>query len=235
MFRDTIRGLDKLFKTDIKPPKIIMVAGPPGGMKSSFVYALISKYVEKTGSFGLYTTLEESVDSHLENMEALGVNLSMNMQISDLTDLREIDQLLDEDESTNYIEFTERMIIHLKKQKGDKFNVFALDSLGALYSLMENVDNLRKKMYYFFRMLRENNLIAFVVMESNLHGTTQLLGNEGFLVDGIINVGLERSTGKIVRYMQVEKMRAVSHSMEKYALVVGVDGGIAILGPVLSV
>jgi KaiC/GvpD/RAD55 family RecA-like ATPase len=235
MFRDTIRGLDKLFKSDIKPPKIIMVAGPPGGMKSSFVYTLISKYVENTGHFGLYTTLEESVDSHLENMEALGVSLSMNMQISDLTDLREIDQLLDEEETTNYIEFTERMIIHLKKQKGDKFNVFALDSLGALYSLMENVDNLRKKMYYFFRMLRENNLIAFVVMESNLQGTTQLLGNEGFLVDGIINVGLERSTGKIVRFMQVEKMRAISHSMEKHALVVGVDGGIAILGPVLSV
>lgn len=235
MFRDTIRGLDKLFKTDIKPPKIILVAGPPGGMKSSFVYTLISKYVEKTGHFGLYTTLEESVDSHLENMEALGVDLSMNMQISDLTDLREIDQLLEEDESTNYIEFTERMIIHLKKQKGEKFNAFALDSLGALYSLMENVDNLRKKMYYFFRMLRENNLIAFVVMESDLQGTTQFLGNEGFLVDGIINVGLERSTGKIVRYMQVEKMRAVSHSMEKHALVVGVDGGIAILGPVLSV
>jgi KaiC/GvpD/RAD55 family RecA-like ATPase len=235
MFRDTIRGLDKLFKTDIRPPKIIMVAGPPGGMKSSFVYTLISKYVENTGTFGLYTTLEESVDSHLENMEALGVNLSMNMQISDLTDLREIDQLLEEDESTNYIEFIERMIIHLKKQKGDKFNVFALDSLGALYSLMENVDNIRKKMYYFFRMLRENNLIAFVVMESNLQGTTQYLGNEGFLVDGIINVGLERSTGKIVRFMQVEKMRAIAHSMEKYALVVGVDGGIAILGPVLTV
>jgi KaiC/GvpD/RAD55 family RecA-like ATPase len=235
MFRDTIRGLDKLFKTDIRPPKIILVAGPPGGMKSSFVYTLISKYVETTGEFGLYTTLEESVDSHLENMEALGIDLSLNMQISDLTDLREIDQLLDEEETTNYIEFTERMITHLKKQKGDKFTVFALDSLGALYSLMENVENLRKKMYYFFKMLRDNNLIAFVVIESTMQGSTQLLGNEGFLVDGIINLGLERSTGKIVRYLQVEKMRAVSHSMEKHALVVGVDGGIAILGPVLTV
>jgi KaiC/GvpD/RAD55 family RecA-like ATPase len=235
MFRDTIRGLDKLFKTDIKPPKNILVTGPPGAMKSSFVYALISKYVENSGEFGLYTTLEESVDSHLENMDALGIPLSMNMQMSDMTDLREIDQLLDEDESTNYIEFMERMIIHLKEKKGDKFTIFALDSLGALYSLMENVDNLRKKMYYFFRMLRDNNLVSFIVMENTLYGNPNLLGNEGFLVDGIINLGLERNTGKIVRYMQVEKMRAVSHSMEKHALVVGVDGGIAVLGPVLSV
>jgi KaiC/GvpD/RAD55 family RecA-like ATPase len=175
------------------------------------------------------------VESHLENMEALGINLSMNMQISDLTDLRDIDLLVSEEETTNYIEFTERMIMHLKKQKGEKFTTFALDSLGALYSLMENVENMRRKMYYFFRILRDNNLISFVVMESSLQGKSHLLGNEGFLVDGIINLGMERNTGKIVRYLQVEKMRAVSHSMEKHALVIGVDGGIAVLGPVLSV
>lgn len=234
MFKDTIRGLDKLFKKDIKAPKIILVTGAPGAMKSSFVYALISRYVENTGNFALYTTLEESVDSHLENMEALGIKLSMRMQISDLTDLRDMDQLLNEEEKTNYIEFIEKMILHLKKQQNGKFNVFALDSLGALYSLMDDVDNLRKKMYYFFQLLRENNLISFVMMEKPLDGDMHYLGHEGFLVDGIINLGLERSTGKIVRFVQIEKMRAVSHSMEKHALVVGVDGGIAVLGPVLS-
>lgn len=234
MFKNTIRGLDKLFKNDIKPPKVIMVTGSPGAMKSSFVYALISRYVENAKEYALYTTLEETVESHLENMEAVGIPLSMNMQVSDLTDLREMDQLLGEEEKTNYIDFIERMIIHMKKKRGDKFTVFALDSLGALYSLMDNVGDLRKKMYYFFQMLRDNNLMAFVMMEKPLQGETQLLGHEGFLVDGIINLGMERSTGKIVRFLQVEKMRAVSHSMEKHALVVGVDGGIAILGPVLS-
>ena len=72
------------------------------------------------------------------------------------------------------------------------------------------------------------------MMERPLQGEAPFLGNEGFLVDGIINLGMERSTGKIVRFLQVEKMRAVAHSMEKHALVVGVDGGIAVLGPVLS-
>ncbi|UCE36628.1 MAG: signal transduction protein [Thermoplasmata archaeon] len=234
MFKDTIRGLDKLFKDDIKAPKIILVTGPPGGMKSSFVYALISKYVENTGEFALYTTLEERVESHLENMEAVGIKLSMNMQVSDLTDLREMDQLLAEEEQTNYIDFTEKMVAHLKKKMGDRFTVFALDSLGALYSLMDETGNLRKKLYSLFQTLRDYNLVAFMLMEKPLYGQPPFLGNEGFLVDGIINLGMERSTGKIVRFLQVEKMRAVSHSMEKHALVVGVDGGIAVLGPVLS-
>ncbi len=234
MFRGTIRGLDRLFKDDIRPPKVVLITGPPGAMKSSFVYALVSQYTVKTGQFGLYTTLEESADSHKGNMEALGLTLPKNMQISDLTDLREMDQLFDENETTDYIEFVEQNISHLKDKRKDRFDVFALDSLGALYSLMENAENMRKRMYYFFKMLRDNNLISFLIMERTLTGDAQLLGNEGFLVDGIIHLGLERSRGKIVRFLQVEKMRAVSHSMEKHALDVGGIGGISVLGPVLS-
>jgi KaiC/GvpD/RAD55 family RecA-like ATPase len=234
MFRGTVRGLDRLFKDDIKPPKVVLITGPPGAMKSSFVYSLVSQYTVKTGQYGMYTTLEETAESHKKNMEALGLSLPKNMQISDLTDLREMDQLFSEDETTDYIEYLEQNILHLKKQRKDRFDVFALDSLGALYSLMENADNMRKRMYYFFKMLRDNNLMSFLIMERTLTGDAQLLGNEGFLVDGIIHLGLERSRGKIVRYLQVEKMRAVSHSMEKHAIDVGGVGGISVLGPVLS-
>jgi KaiC/GvpD/RAD55 family RecA-like ATPase len=235
MFKDTIKGLDKIFKMDIKPPKVVLVTGPPGGLKSSFVYALISKYVENTREYALYTTLEETVESHIQNMEALGIELSMNMQVSDLTDIREMDLLFSDKEKTDYVEFIEKMISFVKKKQGDRFSVFALDSLGALYSLMEDSENMRKKMFYFFKMLRDSKLMAFVVMEQPIEGQTFLLGNEGFLVDGIIQLGLERSTGKIVRYLQVEKMRAIAHSMEKHALVVSAEGGISILGPMLSI
>lgn len=221
MFKNTIRGLGKLFKTDIKAPKIILIRGPPGSMKSSFAYALMSKYVENTKEYALYTTLEENVDSHLENMGALGIELSMHMHVSDLTDLREMDQLLSKNETTNYIDFLERMIIHTKKKQGNRFTVFALDSLGALYSLMRNLDKMRKRMFYFFKMLRDNKLTAFVVMEQPTQGEPQLLGHEEFLADGIIHLGMERSRGKIVRYLQIEKMRAVAHNMEKHALDVG--------------
>ena len=55
-------------------------------MKSSFVYYLLSKYVNRTGDFGLYATLEETTDSHLNNMESLGLEISLNLQITDFTD-----------------------------------------------------------------------------------------------------------------------------------------------------
>ena len=233
MFTDSIPGLEKVFKSDIKAPKVVLVTGPPGSMKTSFCYTLMSKYLEKQGEFGLYATLEETVSSHLNNMESLGIRLSLNMQVSDLTDIREVDSVIVEGEQTDYVMFLEKMVRHFKKTRGDKFTVFALDSLGALYSLMEDQAGMRKKMFAFFKVLRDLNLITFIIMERSIGGDSQLLGSEGFLSDGIIMLGLDRSRGKLVRYIQVEKMRASSHSMEKHAIEVK-NGGISVLGPIFE-
>ena len=228
MFLNTIRGFDKIFKTDITPPKIILVSGVPGSMKSSFVYSLLTKHVESTGEFGLYATLEETTDSHLNNMESLGVEPSVNLQISDFTDFRG-----EEEENIDYLQFTEKMISYFKETRSEKFTCFGFDSLGALYSLMENQVDMRKRMYHFFRMLRDNNLISFIIMERAKEGESHLLGNEGFLSDGIIVLGMSRRQGKLIRFVQVEKMRATEHSMEVHAVEIG-NEGLTILGPIFE-
>jgi len=228
VFKDTIRGLERLFKKDIDAPKLILVTGPPGSMKSSFAYAVMTKYLNKTNEFGLYATFEETGESHLKNMESMGVEMSLNLQITDLTDLRE-----DDDDDVDYLKFTENMIKHFRDTRGEKFTCFTLDSLGALYSLTSTKINMRKRMYHFFRLLRESNLIAFIIMERSPEGESQLLGNEGFLSDGIIYLGLRRRQGRLIRYLQVEKMRASQHSMEMHAIEVKNDG-ISILGPIFD-
>lgn len=227
MFHGTIMGLDKVFRTDIKKPKVILITGPPGSLKSSFLYSLITSHLNRTGEFGIYNTLEESVSSHLSNMESLGVDLCLNMQITDFTDLRK------EGESLNYLMFIERMLRHFKKVKGDQFSVFAMDSLGALYSLMEGEENMRKKMYHFFQVLRDLNLYSFIIMEREMGDNSNLLGNEGFLADGIIYLGMKRKQGRLSRFIQIEKMRASEHSMEMHALDLR-TGKISVLGPIFE-
>ena len=228
MFLNTIPGFDKIFRTDIQPPKVVLISGVPGSLKSSFTYILLTKYVQATGEFGLFATLEESTESHLSNMESLNIEPSVNLQISDYTDFRS-----NEEESIDYLQFTEKMINYFKETRGDKFTCFGFDSLGALYSLMGESENMRKRMFHFFNMLRKNNLMALIIMERSKDGESHLMGNEGFLSDGIVVLGMARRQGQLIRYLQIEKMRATEHSMELHALELG-DGGISILGPIFE-
>ncbi|MGD1059920.1 MAG: ATPase domain-containing protein [Methanomassiliicoccales archaeon] len=233
MFKDSIPGLDKVFRTDIEAPKVVLVTGPPGSMKTSFCYSLMSTYLEKSKQFGLYVTLEESGESHLRNMGSLGLKVTPNLEISDITDLRELDEVVEVDNPTDYVQFIEQMLTYYRKKHGERFTVFTLDSLGALYSLMEDSAGMRKRMFYFFKNLRDLGLMSFIVMERAPGMPSDLLGNEGFLVDGIIELGLDRSRGKLARYLRVEKMRACDHSMERHTFDVG-PGGMTVLGPSLA-
>ncbi len=165
MFRNSIQGLDKVFRTDIEAPKVVLITGPPGSMKTSFCYSMMNSYLDKMDEFGLYVTLEETADSHMRNMRSLNMKLNDKLEISDFTDLRELDEIVDIEDPTDYVQFLTQMIQYYKKKHGDRFTVFTLDSLGALYSLMEDSKGMRKKMFYFFKTLRDYNLMSFMVME----------------------------------------------------------------------
>ena len=115
MFKDSIPGLDKVFRTDIEAPKVVLVTGPPGSMKTSFCYSLMSTYLEKSKEFGLYVTLEESGESHLRNMGSLGLKVTPNLEISDVTDLRELDEIVEVDNPTDYVQFIEQMLTYYRR------------------------------------------------------------------------------------------------------------------------
>ncbi len=232
MFKDTVEGLGDVFATDVQPPMVIIVRGPPGSMKTTFVHNIMSTYLKDKDEFGLYTTLEESVRSHLRTIKSIGMDISLNMQISDFSELRKTHG--DNIDKIDYLGFTEDLIKHFKGIYKDKFTVFAFDSLGALYSLMRGVETpqvVRKKIYHFFEMLRDQGLVSFIIMESTLDGESKLLGDEGFLSDGIVMLGLKRKQGKLHRYLQVEKMRATRHSMEMHAVEIR-KSQFTVLGPI---
>jgi KaiC/GvpD/RAD55 family RecA-like ATPase len=235
MLKDSVEGLDNVFESDIPKGHVVMIVGTPGGFKSAFTHNMFSNYLlSNPNEFGLYITLEENTESHLRNMASLGIEMPENLMISDHTDIREKFET-DPEAHLDYLKMIQATIEFFKNDKGDKFTLFAFDSLTALYALIDTED-LRIKLYNFFKELRNKNLTSFIIIEENEFGQMSPFGEDGsvsFLVDGIIKTGEVEVQQDVMIYMQVKKMRAAIHSRKKHIMEVG-DHGLNILGPIFE-
>ena len=230
MLRDTVKGLGEVLKTDISRGYIVLVTGTVGTLKSGFVHQVLSNYlIENESEFGVYATLEEPKESHLRNMNSLGIRKPERLQIFDYQDIRK--EWRKEEPELNMVQITDDIIKFYKEEQGEKFTVFALDSLNALQSLAK-VENLRRESYHFFAMLRDSGLTSLIIQE-----TPAFLGERrehvpgSFLADGVIDLGTLETPEAVTRYLQIRKMRAAQHSMRKHQLMVTEDG-LEVLGPV---
>jgi len=228
VFRDSIKGLDKIFKTDIDHTVALAIVGEGGTLKSSFAYSLIAAQCERDDTLGIYITLEEGGQSLNYNLESLGIDIEERLKIVDYNSLRR--KFRGEEKHLAFLRMILSIIISFKRQNPERFQYVVIDSLGALYSLVD-IDDPRREMYHFFNTLRENDLTTTIIME-RIGLTESYAGAETmlFLVDGVIELGVVETTQNVRRYLQIKKMRAVKHDMEKFVLDVG-DNGLMVLGP----
>ncbi len=234
MFKNCINGLKKLFdeNSDIPAGSVILVTGVEGGLKSGFVFNMMSNYLVDKSEHGLYATLEENEESCRRNMVSFGIKKLDRLHLFDYKDIRH--EWTNEEPDMSKV--TEEMI-DFYMEKYDGLTVFALDSLNALYSVSSPA-MLRKNMYRFFTMLRDKKLTSFLVMETcsvENHGLIRTADSlerpEYFLADGIIELGVVETKECVKRYIQIRKMRGASHSMEKHQIIVE-KNGIHVLGSV---
>jgi KaiC/GvpD/RAD55 family RecA-like ATPase len=234
LFRDTIEGLQNVFDNDIYRGSVILITGPPGSLKSGFTYNILSKYLIKTNEFGIYMTLEETTESHLRNMRSLKIQIPENLVISDYSDIRtRFENTNNKNDQPDFMAMIEGVIKFFKNKEDDRFSVFALDSIGALRTLIDT-DSLRNRMFHFFKLLRSYNLVSFIILETPRGwDVANSEGGEGFVSDGIIEFGAIENPHDVALYMQIIKMKAVSHSRKKHLLEIGEDG-LAVLGPIFE-
>jgi len=229
MLKNSINGLDKILLDEIPKESVILVTGAEGTLKSGLVFSIMSNHLAANDEHGLYVTLEQNEESLIRNMRSQGVKKEDSLHIFDYRDMRR--------EWTDYdldIIKTTQEVIGYYKDRHDNLTLFALDSLNALYSISEQ-DNMRNKIYNFFSNLRDEGLTSFLIMESAPSTTsgqfTQFHETERYMADGTIELGMIEGKGGVKRYIQIRKMRAAKHAMEKHQLTVS-DNGINVLGPI---
>ncbi|MBA3045274.1 MAG: AAA family ATPase [Candidatus Thermoplasmatota archaeon] len=216
MIKTYIDGFDEALGGGIPEGHTVLISGTPGTMKSSICLNLLYKNHINAKKKSLYISLEETKDSLLTGMEKLSMrNFNENdLFIVDLAKLRmeydEVDQMQD------WLRFVTEYLT--RRVKEDRIDIVAIDSLTALYSLIE-LEKPRQQLFQFFGFLKKLGVTSFLISE--MIPGSEAFGpyREDFLADGNIMLKLhEVGDTDIQLRIRCVKMRHVKHERTNFVL-----------------
>jgi KaiC/GvpD/RAD55 family RecA-like ATPase len=218
-----IAGLDERMGGGIPKGFLTLVAGPVGSMKSSVAYSMALR-AARGGARSLYLSLEQEVDSIQSHMKGLGLDSTgvKEMHVVDLASVRKDIS----DGQADWLEALCTLLERYRKEKG--LDVLVLDSMDALYSLVE-IKNPRKELFHFFRRLRALGATTLLITEMGMDDRRfGKHGVEEFLSDGILHLRLKEveaaNVTSVRRYVGVVKMRRTRHDTDYHPFLVTRDG-----------
>ncbi len=225
-----IAGLDERLGGGIPRGHIVLVAGPPGSLKSTFAYRILYHEAKEHGASCLYLSMEQSRASLVAQMASLGMNPdhAKGVHIIDVRSLRK--EIEDLREQPRWLLGLRRQLGRYKEEIG--CDLLAIDSLDALYALTP-MENPRNEVFHFFEELRELEATTFLVSEMARDSVRLAThGVEEFLADTIVHLRLREidigMSTSVRRYVGVVKMRGVDHDLDYYPLLVE-DNGLEIV------
>ena len=217
-----IEGLDEVLGGGIPRGSAVLVCGTPGTMKTSLTFSILYNNVKRNGAKALYISLEEGHEHLKGAMDDLGLAgiEDMEMYILDVSKIRL--EHKDEETAKNWLEILRTYID--QRVKVNKFDLVAIDSLSALYSL-SHMENPRRELFHFFGFLKSLPATTFLVSEIP-HGADHFgVYDEDFLADGILLLKhFEAGISDVQLRIRCVKMRRAKHDKGYYRLLHGEKG-----------
>ncbi len=212
-----VEGFDAALGGGIPRGSVVLVAGTPGTMKTALTFSILYENV-KAGSRALYISLEESQEELRGAMQDLGMTGldDMELYILDIGRIRL--EHKEEELSKNWLDVLQKYIE--QRVRVNHFDLIAVDSLEALYSL-SHLENPRRDLFHFFGFLRSLDATSFLISEMP-SGAEAHYGryDEEFLADGILHLK-HAAIGETDVQLRIRcvKMRRSRHEHGDYALV----------------
>jgi len=216
-----VDGLDEALNGGIPEGHVVIVAGPPGTMKSSLCLSIAAYNAAKERRPSLYITLEESRESFQIQARSLGLPLEETaglLMFLDARDLRASVPRAGED----WVDAFAAGLDALRSER--PFELLILDALEGLEAIARFPDR-RRAIFRLFEHLRSLAVTTLVIAERPdilFHGNV-VYGrwSEDFLADGILHLRQHIvSDVEVVRRIRVVKMRGTRHEMGYMALLV---------------
>jgi len=216
-FKTYIRGYDEEIEGGIPQGHVVLIAGPPGTMKSSLAYSILYNNALNDGIAGVYVTMEQDRESLEFQTVKMGMDpkkVGEKVRVQDLSRIRRgVEELRG---AARFGTPTEKPWLdvlkrHLEDVKaGEDFSLLVLDSLPVL----EIISGLRERrigLFHFFGWLKSLKVTSFVISETS--ADPLVVRDEDFLADGLFSLTMDR-VGELDVYRRIRcvKLRGVNHN-----------------------
>ncbi|MFC2163102.1 RAD55 family ATPase [Candidatus Altiarchaeota archaeon] len=217
-----IEGLDKIIDGGIPKGHCVLLAGACGTGKTILCQQFIFSGAEK-GEGGTYIALTEPRDKVVKNLE--GFSFFDQKYIEENT-VRIVDLFQDARFRNVGLKNVEGLINIIEDViRSNNTKRLVIDSITALCENLVEGDRIRAFIFELACRLMylevTSILISEVPPQSNNYSN---FGVEEFVADGVVMLSEFERKGELIRALQVIKMRAMSHSRNKYVMKILSDG-----------
>ena len=220
-----ILGLDKMLEGGIPDGHVVLVQGGAGSGKTMLSMQWLFSGWQEEKDPGLYIAITETYQKAIKNIQNIGFFDQEALNEGDIrfTDLRSMTQIMgwgEEDIRKDDVEELINRIKELVKESGAKRLV--MDSITALGYMIDDRELFR---HFIFRLgTVMDSLGCTVFMTSEASESKSPFAIEDFISDGIIHMEQVPGEQRLLRYLNISKMRGVEYRSGKVALEIDSSG-----------
>ncbi len=222
-----IKGLDEVLNGGFPRGRTILVVGSPGSGKTTFVMQFLVGGA-KAGENGLYISLDEKPERVKSDLSAFGWNLDGlehdgKLTFIDATELKRPGHRMSQGsiDTENPVSLTipeltlgsmARTIRRVAAEEGTQRIV--VDPITSLMLRYPEEAKRRRALLLFFDALESTGCSCIVTSELRTSMLARRFQLEEFLSQGVVLLHTMVHEGNVIRGLQVEKMRGISHDTQ---------------------
>jgi len=220
-----ISGLDKMLEGGIPEGHVVLIQGGAGSGKTMLSMQWLFRGWQKEGDLGLYIAVTETYQKAIKNIQNIGFFDEKALNEGDIrfTDLRSMTQIMGwgkEDVRKDNVEELVNRIKELVKESGA--NRLVIDSITALGYMIDDRELFRHFIFRLGTVLDTLGCTVFLTSEANESKSPFAI--EDFISDGIIHMEQVPGEQRLLRYLNISKMRGVEYRSGKVAFEIDSSG-----------
>jgi len=211
-----INGIENMLFSKIPERSTVLVHGDAGVLKTTFVMECVKEMLKKDlDKICLYLSLKDEPDFLKEHFSLHQLMDQGKILIKNYDFV--MDEIPDRYPNLNHLEGISTYLKEMKKKYKDQLAFFVLDPINILFNSI-SPDSFRKNLYRFFSNIAQLGTQNWLVRETIEEAENVPLHPCHFLADGLIHLGMMETSSDVIRYIEIQKMRGVHHSLKCFQI-----------------